>query len=276
LKVYQNFKVGNVPILTQIVKDVTGNPLQANSNQLINKIQYYAGDYGIGDAATSLAWNNYADYFVDNFRGVVCRLAQDGITPISITNNTNAFFVATLAAYRQDLNNGVPETGAVYSGNPCIYGVFDANTNKYIIAMEEINRYLPASTTTTTSGPTTTSTTTTTTTTAAPTTTTTSTTTSTTSTTTTTTAASTNFLTSAGYAAPNECSGLVGPYPNSVYGNSSVWYDPGGPYVTRFFTDSGMTTPFNGGNLYYGDQYSTFGTTLQIDTDGYVIGYFSC
>jgi hypothetical protein len=49
--------------------------------------------------------------------------------------------VATLAAYRQDLNNGVPATGAVYSGNPCIYGVFDANTNKYIIAMEEINRY---------------------------------------------------------------------------------------------------------------------------------------
>lgn len=141
LKVYQNFKVGNVPILTQIVKDVTGNPLQANSNQLINKIQYYAGDYGIGDAATSLAWNNYADYFVDNFRGVVCRLAQDGITPISILNNTNAFFVATLAAYRQDLNNGIPATGQVYTGNPCIYGVFDANTNKYIIAMEEINRY---------------------------------------------------------------------------------------------------------------------------------------
>ncbi len=363
--------------MIQIVKDVTGNPLQANSNQLINKIQYYAGDYGIGDAATSLAWNNFADYFVDNFRGVVCRLAQDGITPISITNNTNAFFVATLAAYRQDLNNGVPATGVVYSGNPCIYGVFDANTNKYIIAMEEINRYLPPSTTTTTSGPTTTTTTTTsTTTTASPTTTTTSTTTtaaptttttaapattttaaptttttttlsfligfggdstdacnfsasgtvtgdnpdfcscttftgaifaaaptglwfvsfggqyvsvsvingnpvatvtsacspcfpaptttttttttttaaptttttSTTSTTTTTTAASTNFLISAGYAAPNECSGLGGPYPNSVYGNSSVWYDPGGPYVTRFFTDSGMTTPFNGGN----------------------------
>ena len=163
LKVYQNFKVGNVPILTQIVKDVTGNPLQANSNQLINKIQYYAGDYGIGDAATSLAWNNFADYFVDNYRGVVCRLAQDGITPISITNNTNAFFVATLAAYRQSLNNGVPATGAVYSGNPCIYGVFDANTNKYIIAMEEINRYLPPSTTTTTSGPTTTTTSTTTT-----------------------------------------------------------------------------------------------------------------
>lgn len=139
LKVYQQFKVGNVPILTQIVKDVTGNPLQANSNQLINKIQYYSGDYGIGDAATSLAWNNFADYFVDNFRGVVCRLSQNGIEPISILYKTNAFFVSKTAAYRRDLNNGVAE--GIYTGDPCIYGVFDANTNKYIIALEEINRY---------------------------------------------------------------------------------------------------------------------------------------
>jgi hypothetical protein len=143
LKVYQKFKVGNVPILTQIVKDSANNPLQANTDQLINKIQYYTGDYGIGDAATSLAWNNFADYFVDNYRGVVCRLSQDGITPISITNLTNAFFVAKLAAYRQDLNNGLGSNGLpnTYTGNPCIYGVFDAYTNKYIISLEEINRY---------------------------------------------------------------------------------------------------------------------------------------
>jgi hypothetical protein len=141
LKVFQKFKVGNVPVLTQIIKDVTGNPLQANSNQLINKIQYYAGNYGIGDAATSLAWNNFADYFVDDLRGVVCRLSQNGIEPISILYKTNAFFVSKTPSYRKDLNNGVAAPGTVYKGDPCIYGVFDANTNKYIIAMEEINRY---------------------------------------------------------------------------------------------------------------------------------------
>jgi hypothetical protein len=157
LKVYQKFKVGNVPILTQIVKDSSNNPLQANTDTLINKIQYYAGDYGIGDAATSLAWNNFSDYFVDNYRGVVCRLSQDGITPLSILYYTNAFFVPLLQEYRQELNNGIAATGQVYTGNPCIYGVFDAYTNKYIIAMEEINRY--ATTTTTTAAPTTTTTT---------------------------------------------------------------------------------------------------------------------
>jgi hypothetical protein len=160
LKVYQKFKVGNVPILTQIVKDVSGNPLQANTDQLINKIQYYAGDYGIGDASTSLAWNNFADYFVDDYRGVVCRLAQDGITPISITNSMNSFFVAKLKAYRQSLNNGYGASGTTsdYYGNPCIYGAFDAYTNKYIISLEEINRYSQATSTTTTTSTTSTTT----------------------------------------------------------------------------------------------------------------------
>jgi hypothetical protein len=53
----------------------------------------------------------------------------------------NSFFVSTLKNYDQSLNNGVTANGGVYTGNPCIYGVFDAYTNRYIIAMEEINRY---------------------------------------------------------------------------------------------------------------------------------------
>lgn len=146
MKVYQKLKVGNVPVLTQIVKDVAGNPLQANTDQLINKIQYYSGDYGIGDSPCSLAWDNFADYFVDDFRGVVCRLSQDGITPISIMYKTNSFFVKNLKAYRDNLNNGIAPTGEVYKGNPTVYGAFDAFTNKYIVCLEEINRYSDPST----------------------------------------------------------------------------------------------------------------------------------
>jgi hypothetical protein len=39
---------------------------------------------------------------------------------------------------------------------------------------------------------------------------------------------------------------------------------------------SGMTTPFNGNSLYYGDYGVTFGTTLQIDSSGYVINTYAC
>ena len=269
LKVYQQFKVGNVPILTQIVKDVTGNPLQANSNQLINKIQYYAGEYGIGDAATSLAWNNFADYFVDNFRGVVCRLAQDGITPLSIIYGTNAFFVPELKAYRQSLNNGVAGEG-VYTGNPCIYGVFDAYTNKYIIAMEEINRYsdcnynggIALSYTTST-------TTTTTTTTAAPTTTTTSTTT----TSTTTTAAPVAYTIDSFATGSSATACSTGSPSVPIYALPGYTV----PIVTMIFYDSpSLTTPFVGGA---GWRKFTNGTTNyagEVDATGELTNYVTC
>lgn len=143
LRVYQKFKVGIVPILLQIIRDTAGNPLEANSDILLNKINYpYAGNYGIGDVPESFAADNYADYFVDDYRGVVCRLSQDGITVLSIVYECNSFFTSKLPYYRKSLNNGNPPNGSsVYTGDPSVYGVFDAFTNKYIIALEEINRY---------------------------------------------------------------------------------------------------------------------------------------
>ena len=81
---------------------------------------------------------------------------------------------------------------------------------------------------------------------------------------------STNFLISSGSTAPDYCSGLFGS-DVSVYGNSSDWLT-----VTRFFTNSGMTTPFNGANKYYGNSTGDYGTTLQIDSSGYVINSYAC
>jgi hypothetical protein len=81
---------------------------------------------------------------------------------------------------------------------------------------------------------------------------------------------STNYSISTGYTAPNYCDGLFGS-DQTVYGNDSAWTS-----VTRFYTNSGMTTPFNGGSLWYGDSTAYFGTTLQIDSDGYVIDSYAC
>jgi hypothetical protein len=81
---------------------------------------------------------------------------------------------------------------------------------------------------------------------------------------------STNYSISTGYTAPNYCDGLFGS-DQTVYGNDSAWTS-----VTRFYTDSGMTTPFNGGSLWFGDSTAYFGTTLQIDSNGYVIDSYAC
>lgn len=81
---------------------------------------------------------------------------------------------------------------------------------------------------------------------------------------------STNYSISTGYTVPDYCGGLGGS-DQTVYGNDSAWTS-----VTRFYTDSGMTTPFNGGSLWFGDSTSYFGTTLQIDSSGYVIDSYAC
>ena len=140
--VFHKFDIGVVPILTQVVRDVTGNPLQANSDILLNKIYYpYIGKIGIGDVPESFAHGKFAMYGVDNNKGVVWRLSNDGITSLSIVYKMNSFFVSKLTPFRTDLNNGIVPAGQTYAGNPTVYGVYDAYTNKYITALEEINRY---------------------------------------------------------------------------------------------------------------------------------------
>jgi hypothetical protein len=80
----------------------------------------------------------------------------------------------------------------------------------------------------------------------------------------------TNYLISMGFSAPNYCNGLYGNN-QTVYGDSPDWLQ-----VTRFYTNSGMTTPFNGNSLYYGDSNASYGTTLQINSSGYVINSYAC
>lgn len=140
--VFQQFDIGVVPVLTQVVRDTANDPLQANSDQLLNKITYpYKGRVGIGTLPESFAQDKFAKYGLDNNKGIIWRLSQDGIIILSVLYETNSFFIKQLAAYRKDLNNGNGPTGLPYSGDATVYGVFDAYTNKYVLALEEINRY---------------------------------------------------------------------------------------------------------------------------------------
>ena len=134
--IFQEFDVGVVTVLTQIVRDTAANPLSAESSKLLNKVVYpYIGQFGIGDVPESFAYGKHAKYFVDSNKGVVCRLSTDGVTPLSILYKTNAFFVPKLAGFKDSLNITIPATGT-----PTVYGAFDAFTNKYVIAMDAIDR----------------------------------------------------------------------------------------------------------------------------------------
>lgn len=140
--VFQTLDIGVVPVLTQIVKDSANNPLQANSDLLLNKIQYpYIGKYGIGDVPESFAYGKHAKYGIDNNKGVAWRLSQDGVTPLSILYQCNNFFVTQSERYSNVYNNGYPASGQEYTGNAGIYGVYNEYSNRVIWAFEEINRY---------------------------------------------------------------------------------------------------------------------------------------
>ncbi len=122
MKVGQQLRIGNVPVFQQMLKDQQQSNVVATSDRLLNQIYYYTGDFGVGTAPEAWARNNFASYFVDNIRGTVCRLSQDGITPLSILYKVNSWATSKLP---------------LRTGNSKIYGVFNADVNQYDMAMEQ-------------------------------------------------------------------------------------------------------------------------------------------
>lgn len=121
--VFQKFKIGQLPIYTQINKQPDGTIVNVVTDQLINPVEYYAGNWGIGTASTSLVVQNYVAYFCDNINGVVLRLSRDGLTPISVLYKVNSW-----------ANTNLPLRNNTSS---FIYGGYDQRLNNYIIAMED-------------------------------------------------------------------------------------------------------------------------------------------
>ena len=60
-----------------------GKPQLLATNKVLGQATPMAGDYGISNNPESFAVEEYRIYFADKFRGAVCRLSMDGITPIN-------------------------------------------------------------------------------------------------------------------------------------------------------------------------------------------------
>ena len=91
MRCYQEDKVGLLPVYQSIITNAAGGTDLVLSTELFNNVQYYAGNYSIGNAIGSLVSDSYADYFIDDIRKAICRLGQEGITPITITNKMNSW-----------------------------------------------------------------------------------------------------------------------------------------------------------------------------------------
>ena len=120
IRVFQKLKVGQVPLYHQILKEQTKESLVV-TDRLLNPIQYYVGDVGIGDNSTSLVSYRFADYFTSNIRGVICRASNDGVEFISVNNKIDSW-----------ASQHLPSRTGQYK----VYGGFDPKLANYIVSLE--------------------------------------------------------------------------------------------------------------------------------------------
>lgn len=121
VRVGQRFKIGSVPIFNQISKDSANSTILASTDILLNPVQYYEGNYGVGEAPEAWVDYGFSSYFFDTNRGIWCRLSRDGITPISVLYKINSW--ATVH-------------GVLRKGDYKIYGCYDSVSNNCIFSFE--------------------------------------------------------------------------------------------------------------------------------------------
>lgn len=106
-----------------VTTTLDGSNITIGANTPISDVVYYGAAAGIGRNPESFAANNYRKYFVDITRGQVCRLSQDGITPIS-QQGMNKYFKEV---FREMMES--PQTSYAF-------GAYDRRTDEYTLCMQ--------------------------------------------------------------------------------------------------------------------------------------------
>jgi hypothetical protein len=125
LKVFQELKIGSIPIDQILYTDAQGGQVVGISEKVLSpQVIYYKGELGIGQHPESFAWYNGAGYGIDVKAGIHWRLANDGLTPISKLYKMNSFYTKKCA----DILSS--------SSRVRILGAYDINYGEYIVAFD--------------------------------------------------------------------------------------------------------------------------------------------
>ena len=117
LTILQENKVMKAQIDKDIIYTAEGQPITTLSDVVIGNIRPILGKYGIGTNPESFASFGGRKYFADKNRGVVLRLSQDGLTPISMYGMKDFF--------RDNLQLATT-----------IHGIYDEVKDIYILSMQ--------------------------------------------------------------------------------------------------------------------------------------------
>lgn len=131
LRVFQNRGVGQYGVYARYIQNNSGDGQLVTTNNVItaNNIQYYQGDYGLGNMPTSLVSASNKDYFVDPVRGYQIRLSNDGMTAISELYKGQFYIRNLLVKYNKQY---VTPTGS----NAKILGYYDFFEEQYVCHLQ--------------------------------------------------------------------------------------------------------------------------------------------
>jgi len=85
IRMFQLYKTAMIPIFRSIIIDNASSTQVSLSEKLLNKPNYYSGEYGIDKYGSSLVSTDFGDYFIDANNKAIVRASLDGITNISDT-----------------------------------------------------------------------------------------------------------------------------------------------------------------------------------------------
>lgn len=137
LRVFQNRGVGVVPIYQNIMQTADGDNIVTQNQSIINKIQYYQGDFGLGDQYCSLASSANADYFTDPIIGAQVRLSNDGMTSLTETYKAHYYFNDKLTKYQKTTSGGAPLPDKFANGGYAkILGVYDVFEEQFTTCLQ--------------------------------------------------------------------------------------------------------------------------------------------
>jgi hypothetical protein len=91
IRMFQRYKTAMIPIFRSIIIDNASSTQVSLSEKLLNKPNYYAGEYGIDKYGSSLVSTDYGDYFIDTINKAIIRVSLDGLTNISDTYNMSTY-----------------------------------------------------------------------------------------------------------------------------------------------------------------------------------------
>lgn len=125
---FKELKTGYIPVLASIINDQSGQQILGTSSKLLNQLQYFSWEGGIGNNPESYSSDQTWQSFISPNSGTDCRVGGDGILPTSQQFGLDSKVREYIAA------------SVKYGGR--IFGGHDRENGERVIAFERYNEYI--------------------------------------------------------------------------------------------------------------------------------------